>query len=79
MIKRAHIMRRLLAATVALVAVLNAGCIVLDKGEGPFHSDRGDLVSKDGAVRYVGWCELHPHNSSCMTPSTGPAVALAEP
>lgn len=44
-------MKRLLATSVALVAVLNAGCIVLEKADGPLHGDRGDLVSRDGTVR----------------------------
>ena len=71
-------MKRLLATSVALATVLNAGCVVLDRGEGPFHSDRGDLVSRDGTVRYVGFCDLHPHHASCVTPPASPEVALVE-
>jgi hypothetical protein len=54
----------LLPAMAALLATLNlSGCMVLD-GES-YHNDRGDLVSNDGSIRYVGWCEVHPHGRGC--------------
>lgn len=66
-------MKRIFAAILALVTVLTlSGCMALE-GEGNFHGDRGDLVNSDGTVRYVGWCELHPHNANCTSQSPGPA------
>lgn len=57
---------------IAFLLILNlSGCTLLD-GEN-YHYDRGDLVSNDGSIRYVGWCNAHPHSRYC-----GPAhVAVA--
>ena len=71
-----HRMKAFMTATIALVAVLNAGCMAFIE-HGTFHGDRGDLVSSDGTVRYVGWCELHKQSASCRSPLPETAVALA--
>jgi len=68
-------MKRTLITTAALTAALSlSGCMVLMSG-GDYHRDHGDLVSNDGTVRYVGWCEVHQHNSRCLA-TQGPPVAL---
>ena len=68
-------MKRTLIFTAALIAALDlSGCMVLMAGNG-YHPDQGDLVSGDGTVRYVGWCQVHPHNAHCLAPQ-GPPVAL---
>lgn len=76
-------MKKLVIATAALVAALNlSGCTLMMASSG-YHGDHGDLVSGDGSVRYVGWCDVHPHNSHCLdthpgiaTPAHPGAVAL---
>jgi outer membrane lipoprotein SlyB len=77
-------MKNTLMATAALLAALNlSGCVISLAGGG-YHADQGDLVSRDGTVRYVGWCSVHTHNSRCLDTTT-PAplqsvtVALAPP
>lgn len=59
----------------ALFAIVNlSGCVLVMAG-GSYHSDHGDLVSEDGTIRYVGWCNVHPHYSRCG----GSAAAAARP
>ena len=54
---------KLLAVVSALTALNLSGCMVLD-GKA-YHDDRGDLVSNDASIRYVGWCEVHPSDRHC--------------
>jgi hypothetical protein len=63
-----------LLATIAVVlSPLNlSGCMILDGRS--YHEDRGDLVSDDGDIRYVGWCDVHTHSRDC-TPAR---VAVAD-
>ena len=64
-------MKRTFNLLVAIAALNLSGCMLLD-GQN-YHVDRGDLVSNDGGIRYVGWCESHPSERHC-----GPArVAIA--
>jgi len=73
-------MKNTLIATAVLLAALNlSGCMISLAGGG-YHADQGDLVSRDGTVRYVGWCSLHTHNSHCLdntTPAPVESVAVA--
>jgi hypothetical protein len=67
-------MKKIFIATAALLAAVNlSGCMISLAGGG-YHADQGDLVSRDGTVRYVGWCSLHAHNSHCL--STAAAASL---
>jgi hypothetical protein len=62
-------MKTTLTAVAALIAALSlSGCMLVTGGSG-YHGEHGDLVSSDGSVRYIGWCDVHPHNSRCL--STG--------
>jgi hypothetical protein len=65
-------MKKLLIATAVLLGILNlSGCTLVLAGGG-YHYEQGDLVSADGTVRYMGWCNVHPHNSHCQ-----PGIAVA--
>jgi hypothetical protein len=69
-------MKKLLIATATLIGALNlSGCMLVMEGS-DYHGDHGDLVSSDGAIRYVGWCEVHPHNSHCLDTQNGNTVAI---
>lgn len=77
-------MKNTLIVTAALIGALNLSGCMLVMGNSGYHGDHGDLVSSDGSVRYIGWCEVHPHNARCLdthdvTPATlhPGAVALA--
>lgn len=62
-------MKKTLIVAAVLFAGLNlSGCVLATAGAG-YHGDHGDLVSKDGTVRYIGWCEVHPQNSHCREPA----------
>ncbi|HEX4049887.1 MAG TPA: hypothetical protein VHY19_03290 [Steroidobacteraceae bacterium] len=70
-------MKNLLIATAALIAALNlSGCTLVMAGNG-YHGDHGDLVSSDGTIRYVGWCDVHPHNSHCLNTPTADTAAIS--
>jgi hypothetical protein len=70
-------MKKPLIATAALIAALNlSGCMLVMSGS-DYHGDHGDLVSSDGSVRYVGWCDVHRHNSRCLNPQATAAAAPA--
>jgi len=70
-------MKNILIATAALIALANLpGCALVMAGSG-YHNDHGDLVSSDGSVRYIGWCNVHPHFSHCLLPRSSTAVADA--
>ena len=73
-------MNKTMIIAAALAAVLNlSGCVLATAGSG-YHYDHGDLVSSDGDVRYIGWCDVHPHNSHCRKPTataTRPGVLSA--
>jgi len=60
-------------AGIALVAVLNlCGCVSLTEQQGD-RFDRGDLIDRNG-VRYVGWCDSHPHNVHCIAQASEPSA-----
>jgi hypothetical protein len=65
-------MKPILAAFFALLPMLGlTGCVVF-RDDGGYHSyrnDRGDLII-DNEVRYVGWCDAHPHNARCSPAAT---------
>ncbi|HTT07009.1 MAG TPA: hypothetical protein VMF64_17150 [Steroidobacteraceae bacterium] len=69
-------MNKTLIATAALIGALNLSGCMLVMGSSGYHGDHGDLVSSDGSVRYIGWCDVHPHNSRCLDTGEGKAVAL---
>ncbi len=62
-------MKNALIATALLAALNLSGCMISLAGGG-YHADQGDLVSRDGTVRYIGWCSLHTHNSRCLNTTT---------
>lgn len=67
-------MKNLSIITAALIAALNlSGCTLMMASSG-YHGDHGDLVSSDGSIRYVGWCDVHPHNSHCLDTHASTAV-----
>ncbi len=70
-------MKKTLIVTAVLMAILNlSGCMLVFAGGG-YHADKEDLVSADGTVRYVGWCNVHPHNTRCR--SSTDIVVASEP
>ncbi|HWG76677.1 MAG TPA: hypothetical protein VN660_07760 [Steroidobacteraceae bacterium] len=70
-------MKKLFISTAALIAALNlSGCMLMMAGSG-YHGDQGDLVSNDGDIRYVGWCDVHPHNAHCLSSSDAKTDAIA--
>lgn len=70
-------MKKLFIGTAALIAALNLSGCMLVMSEGDYHGDHGDLVSSDGSIRYVGWCDVHPHNSHCLAAPGATAAATA--
>ncbi len=67
-------MKKLFIVTAAVFAGLNlSGCMLVMAGGG-YHPDHGDLVSGDGSIRYVAWCDVHRHSSYCR--NAAPAAAL---
>jgi len=71
-------MQKSLITTAVLFAILNlTGCALVMPGDG-YHADHGDLVNSDGTFRYVGWCEVHRHNSHCRE-SQQQSVATSRP
>jgi hypothetical protein len=67
---------QLLTATAAAFTLSNlAGCITLERGS--YHVERGDLVSNDGAIRYVGWCDPRPHTAQCVKAKSNGIVAAS--
>ena len=68
-------MKNLLIATAALIAALNlSGCTLVMASSG-YHGDHGDLVSSDGSIRYIGWCDVHRRNSHCLDTNPGNTAA----
>jgi hypothetical protein len=65
----------LLTAIAALLA-LQTGCTVMVGGRG-YHVDRGDLVSNDRTIRYVGWCDSHPRSADCVQWSASNGVVAS--
>lgn len=58
-------MKQIFIVTAALFAALNlSGCALVTAGGG-YHNEQGDLVSRDGNIDYVGWCDVHPRNAHC--------------
>ena len=67
----------LLTAIAVLVALQTlSGCTVLVGGRG-YQIDRGDLVSNDRTIRYVGWCESHPRSADCVQWSASNGVVAS--
>ena len=59
----------LLAVLMALVTSNLSGCIVTrDDGYHSYRNEHGDL-NIDG-IRYVGWCDSHPHDARCHSVAT---------
>ena len=72
-------MTKTFLATAALFAVSNlTGCALVTAGSG-YHNEHGDLVSRDGDIHYVGWCDVHPHNAHCRTSAAIIAASTEEP
>jgi hypothetical protein len=70
-------MKKPIIGTAALIAALNlSGCMLVMAG-GDYHGDQGDLVSRDGTIRYVGWCDVHPHNAHCLSGPDANTAALS--
>jgi hypothetical protein len=64
-------MKKTLIVAAALFALVNlSGCVFLMPGAG-YHADHGDLVSNDGTVHYIGWCDCldrdSPANATAST------------
>jgi len=69
-------MKRIVIAIAAILAVLNLSACVFATADG-YHYDHGDLVSSDGTMRYLGWCNVHPHNAHCQNASASSAAAIS--
>ncbi|HEY7930515.1 MAG TPA: hypothetical protein VID71_10905 [Steroidobacteraceae bacterium] len=69
-------MKNSLIATATLIAALNLSGCMLAMGSSGYHGEQGDLVSSDGSVRYIGWCQVHPHNAHCLATGEAKPAAL---